>query len=104
MTGIFNSTPFDFILYAGYVLCFVGLNIIAVLVSLFYRKNFQRSSPRWGFLISAVLSLLFLATLLAARNGSTLLILASKIALSGAVLTSIYSTLSLYMLMRKVRK
>ena len=104
MTSVFNSTPLEYLLYTGYVLCFIGLNIIAVLVSLFYRKNFQRSSPRWGFLISTILSILFLATLLAARNGSLLLATAAKIALAGAVLSSMYSCLSLYALMRKVRK
>jgi low temperature requirement protein LtrA len=104
MTSVFNSTPLEYILYTGYVLCFIGCNIIAVLISLFYRKNFQRSSPRWGFLISMILSVLFLATLLAARNGSLLLATAAKIALTGAALTSLYSCLSLYALMRKVRK
>jgi xanthine/uracil permease len=104
MTSVFNSTPLEYILYTGYVLCFVGVNIIAVLISLFYRKNFQRSSPRWGFLTSMILSVLFLATLLAARNGSLLLATAAKIALAGAALTSMYSSLSLYALMRKVRK
>jgi|WetSurMetagenome_2_1015567.scaffolds.fasta_scaffold53021_3 hypothetical protein len=104
MTSVFGSTPFEYILYTGYVLCFIGLNIIAVLISLFYRKNFQRSSPRWGFLVSMILSVLFLATLLAARNGSLLLATAAKTALAGAALTSMYSCLSLYALMRKVRK
>jgi hypothetical protein len=102
--SVFNSTPAEYILFTGYVLCFVTLNIIAGLVSLFYRKNFQRSSPSWGFLASMVFSMLFLATLLAARNGSLFLLTASKFALAGAAVTSMYSGLNLYVLMRRVRK
>ncbi|MBN1130518.1 MAG: hypothetical protein JXA71_16115 [Chitinispirillaceae bacterium] len=102
--AILSSTPLEYVLFTGYVLCFVVLNVFAVLVSLFYRKNFQRSSPRWGFLVSMVLSLVFLATLLAARNGSLFLAMASRIALAGAIVTSMFSSLSLYVLMRKVRK
>jgi hypothetical protein len=104
MSVVFNSTPLEYTLYTGYVLCFVGLNIFAVLISLFYRKNFQRTSPRWGFLAAIAFSVLFLATLLAARNGSQLLVIASKVALACMVTTSMYSCLSLYLLMRRVRK
>jgi hypothetical protein len=102
--GIFSSTPLEYLLYAGYVACFMALNIIAILISLFYRKNFQRPSPRWGFLASLVLCILFLAVLLTARNGSLLLMTTARIALGGALITSMFSGLSLFFLMRRVRK
>jgi hypothetical protein len=101
---LFSSTPLEYVFFTGYVLCFIALNVFAVLMSLFYRKNFQRPSPRWGFLASMILSLLFLSTLLAARSGSLFLATASRIALAGAIVTSMFSSLSLYVLMRKVRK
>ena len=102
--GLFHATPTQYVFFALYVVCFCALNAISFLISLFYRKNFQRSSPRWGFLASIVLALLFLGLLLAGRNGSPAVIMAARLCLLGSIAGSLFSAMSLFFLMRRVRK
>jgi hypothetical protein len=104
MMSLFNAPHTQFLLIAGYVLCFVALNMISFLISLFYRKKLQQSSPRWGFLIAILLAFLFFALLLGARNGSSLLATIGRLSIVGSVIASAISTMSLFFVMRKVRK
>jgi hypothetical protein len=101
---LFHTTPLEYVFFALYVVCFCALNAISFLISLFYRKNFQRTSPRWGFLASIALALLFLGLLLAGRNGPPAIEMAARLCLLGSIAGSVFSATSLFFLMRRVRK
>ena len=101
---LFASTPLQYVFFALYVVCFCALNAISFLISLFYRKNFQRSSPRWGFLAAIALAFLSLGLLLAGRHSSPAVQMAARLCLLGSIAGSIFSAMSLFLLMRKVRK
>ncbi|MBD3242149.1 MAG: hypothetical protein GF331_16275 [Chitinivibrionales bacterium] len=47
------------ILLIAYVFSLMGCALIALLISMFYRKKFHQSSPRLGFLASLVLGAVF---------------------------------------------
>jgi|WetSurMetagenome_2_1015567.scaffolds.fasta_scaffold540147_2 hypothetical protein len=96
-----NAQSFAF---AGYVLCSVVLNGVALLISLFYRKKFRHPSPRWCFVVSIVFSLLYCILLTVGNNGSALSIGVAQLVLAGSALASVASTVNLFQIMQKVRK
>ena len=104
MMSIFSIPHARFLLTAGYILCFVALNAVSFLISLFYRKKLQQASPRWGFLIAIAFAVLFCALLLGARDGSPLLAGIGRLSIAGSVVASAISTVNLFFIMRKVRK
>jgi hypothetical protein len=91
-------------LFAGYVLCSVALNGIALLISLFYRKKFHHPSPRWGFIAAILFSLLYCVFLAAGTDQSPLLRGLSQACLAGSALVSVLCTVNLFLIMQKVRK
>jgi hypothetical protein len=91
-------------LFAGYVLCSVGLNGIALLISLFYRKKFHHASPRWGFLAAIIFSLLYCVLLAAGTDRSPLSHGVAQICCAASALVSVISTVNLFLIMQKVRK
>jgi hypothetical protein len=92
------------LLIAGYVLCFIALNAVTFLISVFYRKKLQQPSPRWGFLIAIVLAFLSCALLLGGRSGSTSFAMIERLSIAGSVIASGISTVNLFYIMRRVRK
>ena len=52
----FTAANIRVVFFAGYLLCFVALNLIALLISLFYRKKLCHPSPRFGFIAAIVLT------------------------------------------------
>ena len=100
----FSATNVQWMLYAGYVLCFIALNVIAFLISLFYRRKLQQPSPRIGFFLAIALAVLYGGLMFGERNGSAMLQGAAYCALSGSALASLFSMLRLFSVMRKVRK
>jgi hypothetical protein len=102
--SVFAAVNSQTAVFAGYVLCSVALNTVALLISLFYRKKFHHPSPRWGFVVSIVFSLLYCTFLAAGTDGSALSIGAAQIVLAGSALASVASTVNLFQIMQKVRK
>jgi len=102
--SVFATVNAQTAVFAEYVLCSVVLNTVALLVSLFYRKKFHHPSPRWGFVVSIVFSLLYCALLAAGTGDSALSICLAQIVLAGSALASVASTVNLFQIMQKVRK
>lgn len=92
------------VLFAGYVLCFISLNAIAFLISLFYRKKFHHASPRWGFIAAIALAFLSCVLLPWERDGIESSQSIGLLSLVGSALASIYSTARLLYIMQRVRK
>lgn len=92
------------VLFAGYILCFVLLNAVIFLISLFYRKKFHHSSPRWGFLTAIILALFYCLLLFGGQNGSPAVHGVAQLSLAGSALASVMSTVKLFLIMQKVRK
>ena len=99
-----SAADLTIVFFAGYILCFVLLNAVVFLISLFYRKKFHHSSPRWGFLIAVILALFYCLLLLAQRNGSAAVHGAAQLSLAGSALASVMSTMKLFLIMQRVRK
>jgi dolichol kinase len=91
-------------LVEGYILCFIALNIISLLISLFYRKKFRHPSPQWGFLAAIALAFLSCALLFGERNGPVVLQSLALLSLVGSALASISSMARLFYIMQRVRK
>ena len=92
------------VLAVVYTLCLAGLNLVLFLISDFYRRKFNQPSPRLGFLLAlamngvcAVVLLLQEAVPPFVKPGSSFLLLCS-----GAL--AIYSTISLHLTMKRIRK
>lgn len=102
--SFFTTMHAQIVLFAGYVLCFIALNAMAFLISLFYRKKLHHASPRWGFLAAIILSLLYCLLLPAGINRSAMAHGAAQFFLAGSALASVVSTVNLLLIMQKVRK
>ena len=101
-----NSSTIVHLLLGIFLRCFLFLNIIALLISSFYRRKFSQPAPQAGFLLTAPFVLLYGITVfspLPAPLGSlrpALLI----IFLSCSAVSSSASAVALYLTMKKVRK
>jgi len=102
--SIFSTMHAQIVLFAGYVLCFIALNAISFLISLFYRKKLHHASPRWGFLAAIALAFLSCVLLSGERNGPGASQSIGLLSLVGSALASIYSTARLFYIMQRVRK
>jgi hypothetical protein len=101
----FYGEPHSNILFiALYALCFIALNTISFLIALFYKKKFKQSSPRWGFVIAVVFALLFIACLLGGSTGSPILQSVARSVIAAGAIASVFSTVSLILIMQRVRK
>jgi len=93
------------ILMTGCILSFAMLNLIAYLISSFYRKKFDPSAPRAGFMIALVLALIYNASILTGYGGRYAAVAVLKVLLVfGSSLASAATAASLYYAMKKVRK
>jgi hypothetical protein len=102
--NVSSAADLESVLFTGYILCFVLLNAVIFLISLFYRKKFHHSSPRWGFLTAIILALFYCLLLFASRNGSEVVHGAAQLSLAGSALASVMSTVKLFLIMQRVRK
>jgi len=88
----------------GYVVCSILLNIVGLLISLFYKKNFNQPSPKAGFLIAIILALVCIVVFQLPLKNIPILQICSAILLFGSSIASIISILFLFLTMSKVRK
>jgi len=101
---LLQQTYLEMALLSGYILFTILLNVVAYLISMFYRKKFDQPSPRAGFIIATIMALLFLITIYMGRGGMYMLEVVSVLALLASGAASAYSITSLFFTMRKVRK
>jgi len=97
-----HPTAAELFLVTGYVIFCMGLNVVAFLISAFYKKKFDHNAPYLGFLLSLLLGGVFIGTLLLKDSGSTAAILRTT-SLLGCSMSSALSISGLYMSMRKAR-
>jgi D-alanyl-lipoteichoic acid acyltransferase DltB (MBOAT superfamily) len=87
-----------------YVLAIVCLNLIAFLISDFYRKKFSQPAPRFWFLAAIVLGLaIAVSQLFRADNAPTVERVQNVLFITASIM-SLISAIGLYITMRKVRK
>lgn len=88
----------------GYVLSFVFLNLVAFLISSFYRKKFEQPTLRAGFLTAMCLCLVLSATLVAGGGATGMLDIMKMLLALSAGIFSAWNSVSLYVTMKRVRK
>ena len=93
---------------AGYLLAVACINLNLYLISAFYQKKFNQVSPRAGFIVSIVLTIIFVSSFFFSDPGQTAewghLRIARLILLLGSAVASGWSSAALYITMRKPRK
>jgi hypothetical protein len=92
------------VLLMMYVLVVVCLNLLAYLISDFYRKKFNQPSPRLGFVAAIVMGLAIVAISLFRRADAVAVEFIITLLFTAAGLTSLLSSIGLYITMSKVRK
>ena len=92
------------VLVAVYILTVLGLNFITFLISDFYRKKFNQPSPRTGFIAAIILGLLLAGSLFFGTRESVTARVVQALLLTGCSVSSMISSVNLYLTMRKVRK
>jgi len=103
MSGIVElPTAAELFLVAGYVSFCMGLNVVAFLISAFYKKKLNHHAPFLGFLLSLLLGGVFIGTLLIRDGGDYVGILRAT-SLLGCSMSSALSISGLYVSMRKTR-
>ncbi|HON11288.1 MAG TPA: hypothetical protein PLE24_10510 [Chitinispirillaceae bacterium] len=100
----FSSMSFEALLLSGYILFSSLLNLIALLISAFYHKKFNQSSPKTGFIIAISLAIVFVVVFYSSRSESIFFQVASVFTLLGSGIASSLSILSLFFIMRKISK
>jgi len=97
----FPST-LDELLILGYVVCCMGLNVVAFLISAFYKKKINRNAPYLSFLLSLLLGAIFVGTFLVA-GGDVYTGIVRTTALLGCSMSSTFSMVGLFLSMNKRR-
>jgi cytochrome bd-type quinol oxidase subunit 1 len=93
------------VLLMVYVGALMGFAFISCLISSFYRRKFQQSSPRAGFVAALVFGVCFLLSYAFVRDDNTAAIRTLQIyLLLGCGIATMYNSLALYFTMKKVRK
>jgi len=92
------------VLLAGYILAVACLNATMYLISSFYHKKFREASPRAGFALSMVLSVLCAASVFVSVGGGRMLGVLQSSLLILAAGSSAVSAAGLFVKMRKPRK
>jgi len=92
------------VLFAGYLLCFIALNLIAFLISLFYRKKLRHPSPRFGFIAAILFAGAWGLLGIGLRGASAQVQGIELFFLGAAAVTSAFSAVRLFLIMRKVQK
>jgi len=95
-------TTAELFLVAGYVVFCMGLNVVALLISAFYRKKLNHHAPFLGFLLSLLMGGVFIGTILLKDGGDSAAILRTT-SLLGCSMSSALSISGLYVSMRKAR-
>ncbi len=93
----FPST-LDELLILGYVIFCMGLNIVAFLISAFYKKKINRNAPYLGFLLSLLLGAVFVGSFLVA-DGDVYTGIVRTTALLGCSMSSTFSVVGLFLSM-----
>jgi lipid-A-disaccharide synthase-like uncharacterized protein len=96
-------TTLDELLIAGYVLCCMGLNVVAFLISAFYKKKINRNAPYLGFLLSLLLGALFLGSFLISESDDVYIGIVRTTALLGCSMSSTFSMVGLFLSMNTRR-
>lgn len=91
----------DILLIAGYVIFCMGLNVIAFLISSFYKKKLKQPSPTVGFLLALLFGAVFIGSLIKRDFHFQSL---AAISLLGYSMSSTLNIVGLYLSMRKTRK
>jgi hypothetical protein len=78
--------------------------MLALLISSFYQKKFNQSSPKAGFLTAIILALVFIVVLFIPQKNVFFLQIIGILSLLGSAVASIYSILYLFFAMSRVRK
>lgn len=92
------------VLLVAYIVPVLGINIIAFLISDFYRKKFSQPSPRLGFLAAIGLGVLAAVAAVFYPASPGLVRMAQSYLLLGSGILSIYSAVSLHLTMKRVRR
>lgn len=95
------------ILLGGYILTGCFFNLVAFFISSFYKRRLHQSSPQIGFVVGIFSSLLCALLIFFQKykgEGNLLYGILGALSLIIFGLTSSYSILSLYFVMRSVRK
>jgi hypothetical protein len=100
--NLLSSARMEIFLLAGYVTFSIFLNFLALLISAFYEKKFNQTSPKVGFVIAIILSVIFIVFLFATKSNTVSII--SVFVLLGSSIASAFSVLNLFFTMRKVQK
>jgi len=91
-------------LLISYILFCCSLNFFALLISSFYKKSLQRSSPKAGFIIAIALALVFIPLNLYTSGSGSIVGIISVIVLLGSGVASIISIIALFITMSKIQK
>jgi len=97
----FPST-LDELLILGYVVCGMGLNVVAFLISAFYKKKINRNAPYLSFLLSLLLGAIFVGTFLVV-GGNVYTGIVRTTALLGCSMSSTFSMVGLFLSMNTRR-
>jgi hypothetical protein len=89
---------------AGYIILVVCLNATMYLISAFYHKKFEQATPKAGFLLAIVLSLLYAASVFVSFGSGHMLGIVQSALLILASAASMASTINLYFTMKTPRK
>lgn len=101
MSGLVElPTTAEVFLIAGYISFCMGLNVVAFLISAFYKKKLNHHAPYLGFLFSLLLSGVFIGTLLLKDDGAYVTIMRTT-SLLGCSMSSALSISGLYISMRR---
>lgn len=97
----FPSTLDEFLIL-GYVILCMGLNVVAFLISAFYKKKINRNAPYLGFLLSLLLGAIFVGTYLIA-DGDVYIGIVRTTALLGCSMSLTFSMVALFLSMNTRR-
>lgn len=99
----FSADMYDVVLMA-YLIAMAGVNFIAFLISDFYRKKFNQPAPRLGYCVAIGLNMIACISIIMQEHirGSAQII--QIFLLPGSGILSMYSCLTLFFTMNKVRK
>lgn len=96
--------PLSSLLTVGYIFALVGLNLITFLISDFYRRKFNQPAPRLGFLLAIIMGLLCAVLAFFQSLAPYAFEAAQSYLLLCAGVLTMYSTVSLHITMKRIRK
>jgi len=97
----FNTT-LEALFIVSYVLCCMGLNVVAFLISAFYRKKIGANAPYLGFMLSLLMGAIFIGTILV-KGSEVYMGIVRTTALLGFSISSTLSVLGLFLSMRRTK-